>query len=174
LLLRDIPEKLQRALALESDVQKVVFTEIGTSGFRDAVRFESGKELLLQRLTEGQRVDVLALSSGEDEPLAAEHPGNVDSGVIAEMPYGMKAAARPVICSQCGAIKGEANHWYIAWTDNRGQRFCFIPLDANPAMAKEDGRKPLCGQRCLHKAIQKHNESISFLRRAISEWEMRC
>jgi hypothetical protein len=67
LLLRDIPEKLQRALGLETDVEEVVFTEIGTSGFRDAVRFESGTELLLQRLTEGQRVEVLALSSFERE-----------------------------------------------------------------------------------------------------------
>jgi len=79
LLLRDIPEKLQRALALESDVQQVVFTEIGTSGFRDAVRFESGTELLLQRLTEGQRVEVLALSSGENEQPEAElRPGLVE------------------------------------------------------------------------------------------------
>jgi hypothetical protein len=56
-------------------MQEVVFTEIGTSGFRDAVRFESGTELLLQRLTEGQRVEVLALSSGEYEPLANERTG---------------------------------------------------------------------------------------------------
>jgi hypothetical protein len=78
LLLRDIPEKLQRSLGLQSEVQEVVFTEIGTSGFRDAVRFESGTELLLQRLTEGQRVDVLALSNGEHESVA-ERPGMVES-----------------------------------------------------------------------------------------------
>lgn len=79
LLLRDIPEKLQRALGLESDMQEVVFTEVGTSGFRDAVRFESGTEILLQRLTEGQRVDVLALSSGEYEQPAAERTGMLES-----------------------------------------------------------------------------------------------
>ena len=79
LLLRDIPEKLQRALGLESDMQEVVFTEIGTSGFRDAVRFETGTELLLQRLTEGQRVDVVALSAGEHEQPAAERPGMLES-----------------------------------------------------------------------------------------------
>jgi hypothetical protein len=66
LLVRDIPEKLQKSLRLESGVQEVVFTQIGTAGFRDAIRFPNGAELLLQRLTEGQRVRVLALSS-EDE-----------------------------------------------------------------------------------------------------------
>jgi len=79
LLLRDIPEKLQRALGLESDMQEVVFTEIDTAGFRDAVRFESGTEILLQRLSEGQRVDVLALSTGESEQPAAERPGMLES-----------------------------------------------------------------------------------------------
>ena len=79
LLLRDIPEKLQRALGLESDAQEVVFTELGTSGFRDAVRFPDGGELLLQRLAEGQRVDVLALSSDEHEPVAERRPGMLAS-----------------------------------------------------------------------------------------------
>lgn len=65
-MLRDIPEKLQKSLRLESGVQEVVFTQIGTAGFRDAIRFPNGAELLLQRLTEGQRVRVLALSS-EDQ-----------------------------------------------------------------------------------------------------------
>jgi len=77
--LRDIPEKLQRALGLESDAQEVVFTELGTSGFRDAVRFPDGGELLLQRLAEGQRVDVLALSSDEHEPVAERRPGMLAS-----------------------------------------------------------------------------------------------
>ena len=66
LLVRDIPEKLQKNLGLGSGVQEVVFTEIGTAGFRDAIRFPNGAELLLQRLTEGQRVRVLALSSEDD------------------------------------------------------------------------------------------------------------
>jgi len=66
LLVRDIPEKLQKNLGLGNGVQEVVFTEIGTAGFRDAIRFPNGAELLLQRLTEGQRVRVLALSSEDD------------------------------------------------------------------------------------------------------------
>lgn len=63
LLLRDIPEKLQRELKLNSPEQEVVFTELETTGYRDAVRFENGAEILLQRLSEGMRVRVLALSS---------------------------------------------------------------------------------------------------------------
>jgi len=66
LLVRDIPEKLQKSLALAGGVEEVVFTQIGTAGFRDAIRFPNGAELLLQRLTEGQRVRVLALSSEDD------------------------------------------------------------------------------------------------------------
>ena len=67
LLLRDIPEKLQRELKLDSAEQEVVFTELETTGYRDAVRFASGAEVLLQRLSEGMRVRVLALSSEQDE-----------------------------------------------------------------------------------------------------------
>ena len=63
LLVRDIPERLQRDLKLLSAVQEVVFTQVGTAGFRDSFRFENGAHVLLQRLTEGQRVRVLALSS---------------------------------------------------------------------------------------------------------------
>jgi len=67
LFLRDIPNRVQQDLELHSSEQQVVFTQIGTVGFRDAVRFENGIELLLQHLTEGQRVQVLALSNEEYE-----------------------------------------------------------------------------------------------------------
>jgi len=66
LLVRDLPERLQQSLRLESDTQEVTFTQTGTVGFRDAIRFCNGVELLLQKLTEGQRIRVLALSM-EDE-----------------------------------------------------------------------------------------------------------
>ena len=62
LLVRDIPQQLGRALGLDSTTQRVVFTEIGTTGFRDAIRFPNGVEVLLQKLKEGQRVRVLTLS----------------------------------------------------------------------------------------------------------------
>jgi hypothetical protein len=65
LLVRDIPEPLQKELKLAGSAEEVVFTEIDTVGFRDAVRFPNGTELLLQRLIEGQRVRVLALSSDD-------------------------------------------------------------------------------------------------------------
>ena len=62
LLLCDIPEKLQRRLKLQGPVQEVVFTELESREYRDAVRFRNGRELSLQKLQEGQRVCVLALS----------------------------------------------------------------------------------------------------------------
>lgn len=72
LLLRDIPEKLQRELKLPCAEQEVVFTELETTGYRDAVRFENGAEVLLQRLAEGMRVRVLALSSEPEEETVIE------------------------------------------------------------------------------------------------------
>lgn len=73
LLVRDIPEQLQRNLKLSGPVQEVVFTQLGTVGFRDAVRFANGQELLLQTLVEGQKVRVLALSADEEyEPYALD------------------------------------------------------------------------------------------------------
>ena len=67
LLVHDIPEDIQNSLKLQAGAQQVVFTQIGTSGYRDAIRFQNGVELLLQRLVEGQHVRVLALSSEEAE-----------------------------------------------------------------------------------------------------------
>ena len=66
LLVRDIASPLQKELSLESSMQEVVFTQLATVGFRDAIRFPNGLELLMQRLTEGQRVRVLTLSPEED------------------------------------------------------------------------------------------------------------
>ncbi|HTM38183.1 MAG TPA: hypothetical protein VL156_15640 [Terriglobales bacterium] len=79
LLLRDIPAKMQQQFCLCCSVQEVTFTQIGTVGFRDAVRFANDKELLLQRLTEGQRVRVLALST--EEP---DFPAVLKSAVLSE------------------------------------------------------------------------------------------
>jgi hypothetical protein len=67
LLVRDLSEKLQKDLRLENGAQEVTFTQIGTTGFRDAIRFNNGVEVLLQKLSEGQRVRVLALSTDDDE-----------------------------------------------------------------------------------------------------------
>jgi hypothetical protein len=69
LLVRDIARDLQRELELPSGMQEVVFTQIGTTGYRDAIRFANGVELLLQRLREGQTVRVLALTEEDHDPI---------------------------------------------------------------------------------------------------------
>ncbi len=66
LRLRDIPRYLQTELGVE-EVEQVRFVQQSAEAFtyRDAVRFPNGKELLLQKLRCGQRVDVLSLSCGD-------------------------------------------------------------------------------------------------------------
>jgi hypothetical protein len=69
LLIRDIPENLQHECGFQQEVAQAMFTQItaAVNTFRDAVRFQNGVELLLQRLEEGQRVRVLDLSSAEEQ-----------------------------------------------------------------------------------------------------------
>jgi len=66
LLLRDIPEWLQHEIDVRA-VEEVTFTQITSAPFhyRDAVHFRNGRELILQRLEEGQRVRVLNLYSAD-------------------------------------------------------------------------------------------------------------
>ena len=68
LLVQDIPPALQRECGFQEETEEAVFTQItaAVNTFRDAVRFQNGVEVLLQRLAEGQRVRVLDLSSAED------------------------------------------------------------------------------------------------------------
>ena len=68
LLVQDIPAKLQRECGFLEELQEAVFTQVTAvvNTFRDAVRFQNGVEVLLQRLDEGQRVRVLNLSSAEE------------------------------------------------------------------------------------------------------------
>lgn len=72
LLLRDIPTPLQERLGV-GEVEEVTFIEQGAEAFRyrDAVRFSKGREILLQDLLCGQRVEVLSLNSAETEPAAS-------------------------------------------------------------------------------------------------------
>lgn len=72
----DIPEYLQREIDVRR-TEEVTFTQITASPFRyrDAVRFRNGREILLQRLEEGQRVRVLSLSLAEFANLATEREG---------------------------------------------------------------------------------------------------
>jgi hypothetical protein len=66
LLLRDIPAQLRIALGVSMEEQ-VTFVQQSAEAYqyRDAVRFQNGREILLQRLRCSQRVDVLSLSSSE-------------------------------------------------------------------------------------------------------------
>ena len=63
LLLRDIPKHLQQRVGVGAE-EHVTFIQMSASGrYRDGVRFRKGQELLLQQLLQGQRADVLSLSS---------------------------------------------------------------------------------------------------------------
>jgi hypothetical protein len=68
LRLHDIPAHFQQRLGV-AEVEDVSFVQQNAEAFsyRDAVRFGNGKEILLQFLRLGQRVDVLRLSSATDE-----------------------------------------------------------------------------------------------------------
>jgi hypothetical protein len=72
LLLRDIPADLQDALGVGA-AEEVTFIQQSAEAYqyRDAVRLQNGREILLQRLQCGQRVEVLNLSSNEFD--SAEH-----------------------------------------------------------------------------------------------------
>ena len=64
LLLQSIPEHLQDEIGV-GPAEEVTFTQITAAAnrYRDAVRFRNGREILLQLLREGQRVNVLAVAS---------------------------------------------------------------------------------------------------------------
>jgi hypothetical protein len=67
LRLQDIPARLQHEAAV-GPVEDVTFTQItaAVNSYRDAVRFNNGREVRLQELREGQRVMVLDLSVAEE------------------------------------------------------------------------------------------------------------
>jgi hypothetical protein len=62
LILRDIPSELQSSIGVRS-IENVTFTQLDTAEnrHRDAVRFNDGFEISLQRLADGQRVTVISL-----------------------------------------------------------------------------------------------------------------
>ena len=69
LLLRDIPKSLREQLGV-GEVEEVTFVEQSAEAFRyrDAVRFANGREILLQGLSRGQRVEVVSIASAEATP----------------------------------------------------------------------------------------------------------
>ena len=78
LLLQDIPERLQREYQVGA-AEGVTFTQISATEYqyRDAIRFSNGREVLLQKLQEGQHVEVLCLSLREELPqVRGAHTGS--------------------------------------------------------------------------------------------------
>ena len=74
LMVRDISRDLQKELGVTAE-EEVTFVELSLEAhrYRDAIGFRNGRELLLQRLREGQRVDVLSLAGADiPTPAAAE------------------------------------------------------------------------------------------------------
>jgi len=69
LLLRDIPGETQKVLRIGPE-EEVTFTQLTAeaNAYRDAIRFDSGTELLLQKLREGQRIRILRLAADEQTP----------------------------------------------------------------------------------------------------------
>ena len=80
LLVQDIPERLQQALNVVS-VEEATFVEQSADAFRhrDAVRFGNGREILLQQLACGQRVQVLRLDTGEGETTEPDALRQIDA-----------------------------------------------------------------------------------------------
>lgn len=73
LLVRDLPERLQQEVGLQSSVQEVVFTQTDLDfTFRDAIQFPNGKLLSLQKLKVGQRVSVLSVGSETENETVLE------------------------------------------------------------------------------------------------------
>jgi len=67
LKLHDIPLRMQQEFGV-GPVEEVVFTQItaAANSYRDAVRFRTGREVRLQELREGQRLQVIDLSMAEE------------------------------------------------------------------------------------------------------------
>jgi hypothetical protein len=70
-----VPRDLQQELGVGPE-EEVTFVQLSASAYRyrDGIRFRNGREILLQYLDEGLRVEVLSLASAESAPEApAEH-----------------------------------------------------------------------------------------------------
>jgi hypothetical protein len=68
LILKHIPQQIQRQMKIGSE-ETVTFVQTGmmSNQYRDAIRFENGREMGLQALCEGQRVVMLSLDSDARE-----------------------------------------------------------------------------------------------------------
>ncbi len=88
----DIPYYLQHEINVRR-TEDVTFTQLTASPFRyrDAIRFRNGRQVLLQRLEEGQRVQVLSLSVADFADLPTELDDRVGRR---QPPVPLPAAAR--------------------------------------------------------------------------------
>jgi hypothetical protein len=66
LRMQDVPQDLQKELGV-GPAEDLVFVELSASAYRyrDGIRFHNGREILLQYLDEGLRMDVLSLAGTE-------------------------------------------------------------------------------------------------------------
>jgi hypothetical protein len=67
------------------------------------------------------------------------------------------------VCDECGALKGGANHWFVAYTvaTGAGRAFCVAPWDARRTGVMLDIRcfdvvLHLCSESCTSKAMSKY------------------
>jgi hypothetical protein len=66
LLLRDIPRSIQAELGVGPEEEAVLIQKGQLeNSYRDTIRFANAQEILFQRLSAGQRVQVLSLASAE-------------------------------------------------------------------------------------------------------------
>lgn len=67
-----IPSRLQRQFGV-GPCEEVTFVQLTAEPFRyrDAIRFHNGQEVLLQKLSDGLRMDVLSLALAEEAPKPA-------------------------------------------------------------------------------------------------------
>lgn len=66
LILKDIPARLQRKLAIWSEEgAMLVRTRATANTYGDALQFQNGRRIPLQRLCEGQRLEVLSFAAAD-------------------------------------------------------------------------------------------------------------
>jgi hypothetical protein len=56
------------------------------------------------------------------------------------------------ICDECKVTKGVSNHWWLAWIDSSGGLHASF---WDQAIAAESDKRHLCGQECVHKAVDR-------------------
>ena len=56
------------------------------------------------------------------------------------------------ICDECKVAKAASNHWWLTWMDSSGSLHASA-WDPNAAL--ESDKRHLCGQECVHKAVDR-------------------